>query len=538
MTQYEHIGVMIDNSRNAVMNLSTVKRTIDILEKVGFNTLMLYTEDTYEVNNQPYFGYLRGRYSKEELKEIDTYAKVHQVELIPCIQTLAHLGCIMRWPQYAALRDRDDILCVGNDKVYELIEDMFATLSECFTSRTVNVGMDEAEAIGLGEYLKKNGYHNRLEILRNHLQKVSEIAAKYGFTLCIWSDMFYKLVSGSFYGEKECDLSDAQVSELASMIPDNVQLTYWEYWNWEQSHFDKHIETHQKFAGDIWFAGALWNWVGFAPHNAFSIEAGKRAIASCQKYGVKNVFFTMWGDDGAECARFSLLPSLYYNACMLKGITDEIEIKQGFEEVFGIAFDDFILLDYKNTTNDNLNNNADKYLLYNDPFLGIYDMAIPEDEGARFSESVKKMEKFVNHSEWGYLFRATKALGEVLEVKANLGQRTRKAYKTKNMDELQNLLDDYNTCIQRIEAFYEAFEQQWMTENKPNGFEVQDIRLGGLIKRMVHCRKRIEQFLRGELLSIPELDEELLDPFGRGKVYEKQDFCENSWKRLVTVNTL
>lgn len=538
MTQYEHIGVMIDNSRNAVMNLSTVKRTIDILEKVGFNTLMLYTEDTYEVNNQPYFGYLRGRYSKEELKEIDTYAKEHQVELIPCIQTLAHLGCIMRWPQYAAICDRDDILCVGNDKVYELIEDMFLTLSECFTSRTVNVGMDEAEAIGLGEYLKKYGYHNRLEILSNHLQKVSRIAQKYGFTLCMWSDMFYKLVSGSFYGEKECDLSDAQVAELASMIPDNVQLTYWEYWNWEQSHFDKHIETHQKFAGDIWFAGALWNWVGFAPHNAFSIEAGKRAIASCQKNGVKNIFFTMWGDDGAECSRFSLLPSLYYNACMLKGITYETEIKQGFEEIFGIAFDDFMLLDYPNTTNDNLNNNADKYLLYNDPFLGIYDMAIPENEGAHFGASIKNMEKLVNHSEWGYLFRAAKALGEVLEVKANLGQRTRKAYKTKNMDELQTLLDDYNTCIQRLEAFYEAFEQQWMTENKPNGFEVQDIRLGGLIKRMIHCKKRLEQFLCGGLISIPELDEILLDPFGRGAEYIEQDFCENLWKKIVTVNTI
>ena len=35
---------------------------------------MLYTEDTYEVDGQPYFGYMRGRYSKEEMKEIDDFA--------------------------------------------------------------------------------------------------------------------------------------------------------------------------------------------------------------------------------------------------------------------------------------------------------------------------------------------------------------------------------------------------------------------------------------------------------------------------------
>ena len=64
------MGVMIDCSRNAVMNVQTVKKYVKILKKMGYNTLMLYTEDTYEVNNQPYFGHLRGRYSKEELKEL------------------------------------------------------------------------------------------------------------------------------------------------------------------------------------------------------------------------------------------------------------------------------------------------------------------------------------------------------------------------------------------------------------------------------------------------------------------------------------
>lgn len=50
---------------------------------MGYNTLMLYTEDTYEVDGQPYFGYMRGRYSKAELRELDDYAAEKGMELIP-----------------------------------------------------------------------------------------------------------------------------------------------------------------------------------------------------------------------------------------------------------------------------------------------------------------------------------------------------------------------------------------------------------------------------------------------------------------------
>ena len=68
------LGVMLDCSRNAVMTVDAVKRYAELIKKMGYNTLMLYTEDTYEVNNQPYFGHLRGRYSKDEIKKIKGFS--------------------------------------------------------------------------------------------------------------------------------------------------------------------------------------------------------------------------------------------------------------------------------------------------------------------------------------------------------------------------------------------------------------------------------------------------------------------------------
>ena len=111
------LATMVDCSRNAVMKPESVKRWIDLTGDMGYNALLLYTEDTYEVDNNPYFGYMRGRYTQEELKEIDAYAVSKGMELIPCIQTLAHLRSIIRWPAYKSHVDADDILLVGDEAV-------------------------------------------------------------------------------------------------------------------------------------------------------------------------------------------------------------------------------------------------------------------------------------------------------------------------------------------------------------------------------------------------------------------------------------
>ena len=145
MMNLSRLGVMLDCSRNAVMKPEKVKEFIDVLAKIGYNTLELYMEDTYEIEGEPYFGYLRGGYTAQELKDIDAYAEEKGVELIPAIQTLAHFNNLAKLPHYEDIIDINDILLVENEKTYALIDKMFKTLHETFSSRLVNIGMDEAQ---------------------------------------------------------------------------------------------------------------------------------------------------------------------------------------------------------------------------------------------------------------------------------------------------------------------------------------------------------------------------------------------------------
>lgn len=164
----KNFGVMLDMSRNAVMKPSEIKKYVTLLKSFGYNMVQLYTEDTYEVENEPYFGYMRGRYTTEELKDIVDYCNSIGMEIIPCIQTLAHLTQIFRWQEYSTINDTADILLTDEERTYDLIENMFKSLRKSFTSEYVHIGMDEAHMLGLGKYLDKHGYQNRLEVLSKH----------------------------------------------------------------------------------------------------------------------------------------------------------------------------------------------------------------------------------------------------------------------------------------------------------------------------------------------------------------------------------
>lgn len=524
--RFKHFGTMIDCSRNAVMNVTALKKWIDITADLGYNTLGLYMEDTYEVDGEPYFGYLRGRYSKTELKEIDAYAKKYNMEVIPCIQTLAHLNQIFRWPKYRSYNDADDILLVDNENVYTLLDRCFQTLAECFSSKTVNIGMDEAFMFGRGKYFNLHGNVDRTELFLKHLNKVAAIGEKYGFTMLMWSDMFFNLL----------DETTDNLTEVRKKIPDSVKLIYWDYYSTEKENYDKKIVKNQQLCKDAWFAGGLWSWTGFAPHNTYSISTTKAAFESCTEHGVSNVFLTLWGDNGGECSRFSLLPSLFYASELAKGNKDEESIKQKFEEKYGISFDRFMAVDLPVSSYDPTQRtcNPDKYILYNDCFAGIMDSAIWDDCAADYEKCVQAFNGLTEHKEYGYVFKSLKSLCEALKIKCTLGIQTRAAYKNGDKEALKGLLCRYDEAIEKVEAFYLCYRAQWYQENKPHGFNVQDVRLGGVIMRLKHCKSALEAYLNGELATIAELDEELLD-CADGEVEIKKAVNFARWDEMTSV---
>ncbi len=536
MEAYQNIGVMLDMSRNGVMKLGELKRYVDYLSMMGYNTLELYTEDTLEIQGEPYFGYMRGPYTATEIKELDEYARKKGVELIPCIQTLAHFTNMRKLPKYQHLFDIDDILLIDSEEVYAFLDKLFKTLADNFTSRKVNIGMDEAHNVGLGKYLEKHGYHDRSELLVRHLSRVSEIAKKYGFACHMWSDMFFRLISGGGY------LADAlegvHVSpEIAAKIPENVSLTYWDYYATEKAKYDVMFEKHLEFGREVWFAGGAWAWQGFSPLNNFSLRSMKPAMESAREKGIKNIIFTVWGDNGRECSPFAVLPSLYALRQFADGNFDMDSIKSGFQEKFGFDFDGWLKLELSTEIRVGGVKNDDWNCLcatmcYTDPFMGLRDVEYAAIDSIPYEKYAKQIAEEKNKAgEFSYIFDVISKLCLYLEYKAPMGILTRVAYRA-SKTALLPFIEYYDEAVKRLDVFIEAYRAQWFKECKPFGWEIQELRLGGVRARILGCKMRLQAYINGEIDCIEELDAEVLPSLDRN------GFMYHMYKEIVSTSEL
>ncbi|MBQ8879453.1 MAG: beta-N-acetylhexosaminidase [Clostridia bacterium] len=506
------LSAMIDCSRNAVMKLSSVKEFLLILKRIGYNAAMLYTEDTYEIPEYPLFGYMRGRYTVDELRELDDYAASIGMELIPCIQTLGHLELALKWDFLP--KESRDILLPDDERSYEFIDRAFATLSRCYRSRRIHIGLDEAFGLGTGELLRRNGYEKPIPIIKRHLARIKEIADKYGYTILCWSDMFFtEWNEGKYWIEKR-----EVPRDVTESVPNGVIPVYWDYYSTDFNRYDGMIYNHRQLTSEPWFAGAVWGWRGMIPYNNFTIKCTTAALDACEKNGVENIMICLWGDDGNECSRYSELPSLYYIAKYARGERDADKIKEGFLREFGVPFDDYMQIDDPNRPGNpdfsGCDYNPSKFMLYSDYFNGFKDWYVDEEAGEKYAEYAKNLEEISTRvdTKASFAFKAAAKLCEVLYHKYALGLRTRRAYRAGDRSELLRLVEDhYTPLLTLLPEYLNAFRVQWFAENKPSGFDLQDMRIGGVIARTVSCRQRLLDYIECKCDSIDELEEELIE---------------------------
>ena len=289
-----------------------------------------------------------------------------------------------------------------------------------------------------------------------------------------------------------------------------MKLAVWDYYGLKKEDYIKELGQYRCLTDNITFAGGALTWMGFCPDNRYSIVATKQAFLACEEMGIDEACITLWGDDGGECSPFAALPTLFASSEYARGNFNEALIRERFKQAFGIDFDTFCLLDEPNRVvpcKELKFSNAAKYLLYNDVFLGRENRAAVAGRKEFYADLAEKLSRETKNQEYGYIFKMEETLCRVLELKYDFGVRIRGAYSDGDQKQLQTLCDEMSEIKLRMQDFYTAFEEYWMRDKKPQGFDVQDIRLGGLLQRITHCQNRLIDYLRGNLETLPELEE-------------------------------
>ncbi len=518
-------GSMVDMSRNAVMNVPTVKAMMRRMALMGMNAYMLYTEDTYEIDNRPYFGYMRGRYTPEEIRDMDAYAARLGIELIPCIQTLGHLATHLRWSAASRYKDTERVMLTGAEETYHLIDDMFRTIAACFTSRRLHIGMDETHDLGTGKYLDLHGYRLRDDLYFEHLHKVTEIAHKYGFAPMMWSDMFFRTPgSGPYY--KDFVLSDEKIARL----PDGLQQVFWDYYNPDEEFYAVNIDKHKRMCDNPMFAGGVWFWSGHCPLFARSLRNTIPALDACRKKGIREVIATVWHNGSESSLILSLAGLAWYADYTYHGCYDENSVKACFRFSCGEDYDTFMKAELPEHP-DSGDFCSSRAILYNDPLIGLLDRHIAGIDTAAYYRQVSRT---LHDASVGGMFAPAyaviRALSELLINKADFGIRLKAAYDQGDRKALAALAEECDIITEKLHTLRLCHRESWMLYNKPFGWEVHDIRYGGLLMRFNTAKERILAFLAGDIDHIEELEAERLrydggkdsaPPFGGGFLWQK-----------------
>ena len=517
---FSSCGILMDCTRGNIMTVSAFRVWVRKLAMMGCNRIMLYVKDAYQLPGEPYFGYMRGAYSQDEIREMDHYAGKLGIELSAAIQVLGHLEPIMRWPVYQKIRDTSSAIMVDEPESYRLIEKMLVFWRDALTSRNIHIGMDETFDLGRGRFMDINGYESSMDIFNRHLRRVVQMCSGFGLKPIIWSDMYFR------YANKTQEYYDTASSISVDGIPEGVGFSYWDYYHRDTETYEKMLKRTAGLNGDLpMMASGIWTWLRMWADFEMTRATVQPCLAACKKLSIRELIFTMWGDDGAYCDFNSSWASLLWGMDLAYGEEEnEEKISDLFEVIAGTSWKlqtlcGSLCYTVHKETGEVCKVSADA-VLWDDPLLGItcneFDGIAPglaETLIGNYRKICSETANYRNDNRAGSLDYAWN-IANVLVQKLQIRQSLLAAYRTKDREVMCELCEkNIPLLLDAVEELKLSFRQQWLRNFKHFGLEINQIRLAGLAERYIELKRVLIEFINGETDSIPAL-EVVISPAG------------------------
>lgn len=221
--RYTYRGMMLDPARH-FFPAEDVKAYIDAISRYKFNALHFHLSDDQgwrvEIKQYPQLAKIGGKrfetegdgkvhqgyYTQEQLKDIVRYAAERYVEVIPEIDVPGHsVAAIAAYPELTC-RDTlldvrteigvsEDLLCAGNEKVFEMYGNIFDELCDIFPSSKIHIGGDEAPLTNWKSCPKcqkiksDNCFTSNQQLMSYFFGRINETLSRRGRTPMIWYEV-------------------------------------------------------------------------------------------------------------------------------------------------------------------------------------------------------------------------------------------------------------------------------------------------------------------------------------------------------------
>jgi hypothetical protein len=274
-------GVMLDVSRDKVPTMSTLYALIDRLASWKVNHVELYIEHTFAYRNHGDVHRDASPFTPDEIRALDGYCRERHVELTPNQNCLGHMNRWLKHPAYRKLALAPDGFVdpygLGHEAMtldparrgsLALVRELLAELLPLFSSRRVNIGLDETWELP----------RDRLDEYFEWVATLRALPELDGREVIIWGDMF----SGD--------------PALIAKVADGVTVCEWGYD--AEYPFDERTALLAAGGKPFWVAPGTSAWLSIGGRLTNCIENCRNAARAAVDHGGVGFLNTDWGDRG------------------------------------------------------------------------------------------------------------------------------------------------------------------------------------------------------------------------------------------------
>lgn len=481
-------GVSEDISRGQIPTIDYFKDIIRFLSRYKLNTYMLYIEDVLKLDCYPSIGNKRGALTKEEVRELISFANAYHIEIVPIFQTLGHFENILNEREFLRYAEFPGAAClnISDKSTYIFLEKMIKEVCELFPSKFFHMGADESWDFGLGESKKMIESSGIADAYLKHYKRIYEIVKQYDKTVLMYSDNLL------------------EHPELLKKLPKDIIIVDWQY------HADYDYLSAKKLqeAGFAYYVSpSVNNFKTTFPDNSTAIPNIKNFIKSGVEYGTSGVINSNWGDFGAETFKELCLPGYAWSAQCSWNFKTSNENKffvDFYHDFYGVR-DNRTL--YLHELFNSLNNRIYWNDLWRHPLLpiGKFEMN-PASKISWLEETIPVMENAIYELQMNVLKKSNyldimhylTELYEWYKIKLQTGSMLKNKVAGGAVDDVMvgNLI---NENITRLKKLKNGYRNLWVKYNKIENLEL----IEDKFDRMMKYFDEISQQLKSGELADP-----------------------------------
>jgi hexosaminidase len=195
-------GFLLDVSRDKVPTMETLVGLVEHLANLKINQLQLYTEHTFAYRGHEEVWREASPLTVEDVRALDALCRERFIELVPNQNSFGHFHRWLIHDRYRPLAevpegfehpfsDRPEpfSLCPSDPGSLDLLADLYDQLLPCFTSRQLNVGLDETMDLGQGRSATLVEQRGKVRVYLDFLHDIHRLAGERGRRIQFWGDI-------------------------------------------------------------------------------------------------------------------------------------------------------------------------------------------------------------------------------------------------------------------------------------------------------------------------------------------------------------